>query len=1599
MADIGDVVGRLRLEDEFSVPVAKMQQTLMGLARTFAPAVAGALSVAGAFKVLKDSVDAAAHAESVVAQLNSAIVSTGGVAGKTTEGLQKMARELSKTFGVEDEEILQAQTNLLKFEKISGDVFDRATKDMIDMSARMGMGISGAAQMIGRALENPTNGMMMLRRAGVTLGDSQQELVKNLVAVGDTAKAQGVILDALETKFNGAAAAARNTFTGSLNAAKVEVGELMEKLGEQLIPVIRQATEWVAKNGERFTEIAGVIGRHLADAIHLVVLAFKTWLALKLVDWIKSAADAVGMFILKLKSLAVAEATASGGLTLIVQGLIIFGMAAYGAFGMSQRSSEKAMASMVEGAQKAGEEHKKFIDVVGNLKTALSLVPAGKLLEISQEAHDVLQARIDKLAELASVQMVLIEQHALMVENAKSNPFFTVSPEAAAAAKNAEEHLRRITVAMANLIALRDRTAVRPPEPTAGDTEMGEAVKDYIKSAKEKIRVLDRQARASMQMAFAMSKGTQAIKDQTRANYLLTNSAKNSIPPELLRIKAVQEWAKAQDDAMMNAYDWQQVQDADAEIAANHTRALEKQRDAMYASQDAWQQYANAKRAERESAQDSLTLLERDFQWQLKYAAAVKKGTQAIIEFNKEKGLTDWVTSHGGRVGADGSFLGIDPEELERARKYFAGVADEATRTAEEIAKWKGLREAADVFGQIDSKLGNIANKMIDFGAAIKAIREGAGDITKKMENWAQAATAAVGILKESGLIAGPGGGTSEFGGRMSGTYASEGAAVGAVVGAIVGAIATWGAGAGAGAAIGSAIGEVFGSLIKKGADEGLIALQNSTAEYGSKFGVVLTGMNNKVGRTAMRAGQELVDIMNDIVNTLGGEIAGISQMTMKIRDKDIIVVVNGIRRVFQEMGDAVSFAATEILRTAQFMNLDPLYEAALRGNNADNLEGLKGDLEAIAQIISFGFTDSQNNIRAFESELDRLAGVLLRTVTDVGQAQRGFGNLAAEEIRRWQAERDNLTGHQQSNAEKLQALQADAMMWNAEKNLRLAELQAKKQNLLAQNEMAKAQVRIWGGTVDAEQAFLRDRSDLLGAEFQMFHGFLAATTDTMQAAGTVFEAYMIALDQMIAALENMPDIDIPRLHLPNMGGGGGGGSTGPSERQQRADAFNQFIEQQGLTGLSQYQTALAQLTAAFAEQVQASHEVANGEALLAEARRNAMAQLRENLIDQMGLPLEAVRDRMQTLIDQAADFYASNVELQRQFDAGEISIEEFTQAVRRSQQVAHELAMQAESDILNQALYFADAMKDDKLSMAIRKQIAILEWTLKVAEFKLSLETYHNLKRISDDMYKAGMALLGEIEKFDPTTLVGGDDPGYQENNTDQGNPLLDALNKALDRLRNAVENLQKSNEALLLSDKSPLTLQDQFSEAQRRYNETLAAARNGDVTAIENFAGVRDQYLALAQQMFGTAGAGYQSIFQQSLQAGQDLAAAGQAILDAIPPQMQGTEIRLDNIADILRLMASQMGVHPTWNPGTGGTAPNAPGPVIGRLANVTFGNFNGRNNSDPNVVSQLQTVNDNLVAIAHHQAAVATEARNDRMMKPSFTHANGLITKRGA
>jgi tetratricopeptide (TPR) repeat protein len=121
---------------------------------------------------------------------------------------------------------------LLRFGRVSGDTFDRARKDIIDVASALGTDLETAAFSVGRALQSPTQGLRQLRALGVIFTQSQQHLIKSLEETGQVAKAQDIILQALEDRFSGAADAARNTLGGALDGLKNAFGDLFEATDE-----------------------------------------------------------------------------------------------------------------------------------------------------------------------------------------------------------------------------------------------------------------------------------------------------------------------------------------------------------------------------------------------------------------------------------------------------------------------------------------------------------------------------------------------------------------------------------------------------------------------------------------------------------------------------------------------------------------------------------------------------------------------------------------------------------------------------------------------------------------------------------------------------------------------------------------------------------------------------------------------------------------------------------------------------------------------------------------------------------------------------------------------------------------------------------------------------------------------------------------------------------------------------------------------------------------------------------------------------------------------------------------------------------------------
>lgn len=212
-----------------------------------AVAVGAAALGVGAIALGKGFYNAAIESAKVTAQTEAVIKSMGGVAGVTANQVADLAEALSMQTGVDDELIQSGQNVLLTFANVRNEAgkgpktFDRATKAALDMSVALGTDVSSAAMQLGKALNDPTDGLAKLTRSGIQFTDQQKEQIKAMQEAGDIAGAQSVMLDELERQFGGSAEAQATAG----DQLKVVWGNLQETIGNGLVPVVEQAATWL----------------------------------------------------------------------------------------------------------------------------------------------------------------------------------------------------------------------------------------------------------------------------------------------------------------------------------------------------------------------------------------------------------------------------------------------------------------------------------------------------------------------------------------------------------------------------------------------------------------------------------------------------------------------------------------------------------------------------------------------------------------------------------------------------------------------------------------------------------------------------------------------------------------------------------------------------------------------------------------------------------------------------------------------------------------------------------------------------------------------------------------------------------------------------------------------------------------------------------------------------------------------------------------------------------------------------------------------------------------------------------------------------------
>lgn len=229
--------------DQASSVIANIRNNIVSFASIATAALGAAL--------FKGAIDDAEQLEAQTRKLEAIIKTTGGTAGVTAEQINKM-------FAGDDNAVAfrNAAAQLLTFKSVGKDVFE-TTLRLADDLADAGFGnLESSAVQLGKALEDPVQGLTALSRSGVTFSETEQLLIKQLVETGDKAKAQGIILEAVAGQVGGVADAVGSGFRGANESIDASLRQIRENIGGALTPALTILASGIASVSARWAEMS-----------------------------------------------------------------------------------------------------------------------------------------------------------------------------------------------------------------------------------------------------------------------------------------------------------------------------------------------------------------------------------------------------------------------------------------------------------------------------------------------------------------------------------------------------------------------------------------------------------------------------------------------------------------------------------------------------------------------------------------------------------------------------------------------------------------------------------------------------------------------------------------------------------------------------------------------------------------------------------------------------------------------------------------------------------------------------------------------------------------------------------------------------------------------------------------------------------------------------------------------------------------------------------------------------------------------------------------------------------------------------------------------
>ena len=166
---------------------------------------------------LEDSVKASAESETSLKQLTVALAQTGKLTDENVKSFQALATQIQATTAFEDDAVVSSIALIQSLARLDTDGLKRATIAATNLAATFNIDLDTAARLVGKAAEGNTTAFGKL---GIQFekGTTNAETFSN-------------VLQTLESRFGGSAAAQAQTYSGALTQLANVYGDLKENVG------------------------------------------------------------------------------------------------------------------------------------------------------------------------------------------------------------------------------------------------------------------------------------------------------------------------------------------------------------------------------------------------------------------------------------------------------------------------------------------------------------------------------------------------------------------------------------------------------------------------------------------------------------------------------------------------------------------------------------------------------------------------------------------------------------------------------------------------------------------------------------------------------------------------------------------------------------------------------------------------------------------------------------------------------------------------------------------------------------------------------------------------------------------------------------------------------------------------------------------------------------------------------------------------------------------------------------------------------------------------------------------------------------------------